>query len=183
MITPHDPVASAALADPAPLPAARVLLLGVGNWLMGDEGVGIHVVNALDAQPPLCGVRLLDGGTGGIALLLEFDGVTDIVMVDATIDGQPAGTVTLLRPKRVADIPRGLGAHDFGVKDLFAASALLGTMPALHLFTISIEEVRPMCTDLSPAVAAAIPEVVQAMHTLAAHLAADVGRLPSTHAC
>lgn len=182
MIAPHEHVFPAALADGTPFQAARVLLLGVGNWLMGDEGVGIHVVNALDARPPLAGVRRLDGGTGGIALLLEFDGVTDIVMVDATIDGQPAGTVTLLRPERVADIPRGLGAHDFGVKDLFAASALLGTMPALHLFTISIEEVRPMCTDLSPEVAAAIPEVVQAMHTLAARLAADVGRPHRTHA-
>lgn len=182
MITPHDPVSPAALADTAPSPAARVLLLGVGNWLMGDEGVGIHVVNALDAQPPLFGVRVLDGGTGGIALLLEFDGVSDIVMVDATIDGKPAGTVTLLRPQRVADIPRGLGAHDFGVKDLFAASALLGTMPAIHLFTISIEEVRPMCTDLSPAVAAAIPEVVHVMHALAARLAAGSAQPDSIHA-
>lgn len=172
MITPHGSVFPAPANDTAPSPAARVLLLGVGNWLMGDEGVGVHVADALAAQPPLSGVRVLDGGTGGIALLLEFDGVTDIVMVDATRDGQPAGAVTLLRPERVADLPRGLGAHDFGVKDLFAASALLGAMPAIHLFTISVEEVRPMCTELSPAVAAAVPEVVHAMHALAARLAA-----------
>jgi hydrogenase maturation protease len=156
----------------APAGPVRVLLLGVGNLLMGDEGVGIHVVRALESQPPLFGVRVLDGGTGGINLLLEFDGVRDIVMVDATGDGRPAGTVTLLQPRRVADLPRGLGAHDFGVKDLFAASALLGTMPGIHLYTISVEEIRPMCTELSPAVAAAVPEVVHAMHALAARLAA-----------
>lgn len=157
----------------APQPAARVLLLGVGNWLMGDEGVGIHVVQALEAQPPLFGVRTLDGGTGGVNLLLELEGMRDVVMVDATRDGQPAGTITFLQPRRVGDLPRGLGAHDFGLKDLFAAAALLGQLPAIHLYTISVEELKPMCTDLSHAVAAAVPEVVHAMHALGARLAAE----------
>lgn len=157
----------------APQPAAQVLLLGVGNWLMGDEGVGIHVVQALEAQPPLFGVRTLDGGTGGVNLLLELEGMRDVVMVDATRDGQPAGTITFLQPRQVGDLPRGLGAHDFGLKDLFAAAALLGQLPAIHLYTISVEELKPMCTDLSPAVAAAVPEVVHAMHALAARLAAE----------
>lgn len=157
----------------APQPAAQVLLLGVGNWLMGDEGVGIHVVRELETQPPLFGVRTLDGGTGGVNLLLELEGMRDVVMVDATRDGQPAGTVTLLQPRRVGDLPRGLGAHDFGLKDLFAAAALLGQLPNIHLYTISVEELKPMCTDLSPAVSAAVPEVVHAMHALAARLAAE----------
>jgi hydrogenase maturation protease len=156
-------------ADPKP----RVLLLGVGNWLMGDEGVGIHVIQQLEFQPALRGVRVLDGGTGGINLLLEFEHVREVVMVDATRDGRPAGTVTLLQPRRVADLPRGLGAHDFGVKDLFAAAALLDQMPQIHLYTISVEELKPMCTELSPAVAAAVPEVVMSMHALAARLAAE----------
>jgi hydrogenase maturation protease len=157
----------------APQPAAQVLLLGVGNWLMGDEGVGIHVVQALESQPPLFGVRTLDGGTGGVNLLLELEGMRDVVMVDATRDGQPAGTITFLQPRQVGDLPRGLGAHDFGLKDLFAAAALLGQLPAIHLYTISVEELKPMCTELSPAVVAAVPEVVHAMHALAARLAVE----------
>lgn len=176
--TPDLPGSTLPPGSTPPAPAPTVLILGVGNYLMGDEGVGIHVVRELENQPPLFGVRVLDGGTGGINLLLEFDGVKEIVMVDATIDGKPAGTITFLQPQRVADIPRGLGAHDFGVKDLFAASALLGTMPAIHLYTISIEEVKPMCTDLSAPVAAAIPEVVHAMHALAARLAAGAAPAP-----
>lgn len=157
----------------APQPAPQVLLLGVGNWLMGDEGVGIHVIQALEAQPPLFGVRKLDGGTGGVNLLLEFEGMRDVVMVDATRDGQPAGTITFLQPRQVCDLPRGLSAHDFGLKDLFAAAALIGQLPNVHLYTVSVEELKPMCTDLSPAVAAAVPEVVHAMHALAARLAAQ----------
>jgi hydrogenase maturation protease len=151
----------------------RVLVLGVGNLLMGDEGVGIHVVRQLEFELPVAGVRLLDGGTGGINLLTEFDGARDIVMIDATRDGQSAGTITFLQPEFVGELPRGLGAHDFGLKDLFAAAALLGTLPRIHLYTIAVEEVRPMCTELSPAVAAAVPEVVYTVRALAARLAME----------
>ena len=49
---------------------------------------------------------------------------------------------------------------------------LLGRLPRIHLYTISVEEVRPMCTELSPAVAAAVPEVVHTVRALAARLAA-----------
>jgi hydrogenase maturation protease len=94
-------------------------------------------------------------------------------MIDATRDGRPAGTVKLLRPKTVGAIPQGLSAHDFGLKDLFAAAALLGAMPDVHLFTISVEEVKPMCIELSPPVAGAIPEVLHAVRALAARLVAE----------
>lgn len=150
--------------------SAQVLVLGVGNLLMGDEGVGIHVLRLLEDEPALAGVRLLDGGTGGINLLREFDGVRDIVLIDATLDGKPAGTLTFLQPRQPNELPRGLGAHDFGLKDLFAVSALLDQMPSLHLFTISVEEIRPMSMELSPAVAAALPEVVRNVRSLAIRL-------------
>jgi hydrogenase maturation protease len=152
--------------------AARVLVLGVGNLLMGDEGVGVHVVRLLECGPPAAGVRLLDGGTGGINLLREFDGVRDIVLIDATRDGQAAGSITFLQPTHPDGLPCGLGAHDFGLKDLFAVSALLGQMPAIHLFTISVEVIRPMCLELSPAVAVAVPAVAHAVRMLTAKLSA-----------
>lgn len=150
---------------------SRVLVLGVGNLLMGDEGVGVHVLRQLEQGVSLNGVRLLDGGTGGINLLLEFDGVRDVILIDATRDGKVVGTITFLQPQNTGELPRGLGAHDFGLKDLFAVSDLLGQMPTIHLFTISVEQIRPMCMELSPAVAAAVPEVVFAVSTLSRNLA------------
>ena len=160
---------------PADAPDARVLILGIGNVLMGDEGVGVHVLRLLEQEPAAAGVRLLDGGTGGVNLLAEFEGVDSVVLIDATRDGRPAGTITYLHPERVGDLPRGLGAHDFGLKDLFAAAALIGRLPGLHLYTISVETIRPMCTELSPAVAAAVPEVAFTARTHAARLAAPAG--------
>ena len=68
----------------------RILVLGVGNLLMGDEGVGVHALRWLEAEPPLAGVRLLDGGTGGANLLGEFEGRRAIILIDATRDGTAA---------------------------------------------------------------------------------------------
>ncbi len=192
-----------AAATPQPAAPAPVLVLGVGNVLMGDEGVGVHLIRQLEqeslaesadvpvrsskdadgdvraprvrTQSPQSGVRLLDGGTGGVNLLGEFDGVRAILLVDATRDGRTAGSITYLRPERVGDLPRGLGAHDFGLKDLFAASALLGALPELHLYTVSIDRIEPMCTRLSDPVAAAVRPLADMVRHHAARLAAAVG--------
>jgi hydrogenase maturation protease len=148
-----------------------VLVIGVGNLLMGDEGVGIHILRALEREGICQGARLLDGGTGGINLLECIALAPAVVMIDATRDGKPAGTITELQPDCVADLPRGLSAHDFGLRDLFAAAALLGQFPEIHLFTVSVETVQPMCLDLSPSVGAAVPAVVHGVQSLAYRLA------------
>ncbi len=152
----------------APIP---VLVVGVGNFLMGDEGVGVHLLHALEADPPGPGVRLLDGGTGGVNLLPAIEAARRVVMIDATRDGRPAGTVTLLRPRCAAELPRGLSAHDFGVKDLFAAAAWLGRFPDIYLFTVSVETIHPMTLELSAPVAASLASVLVAVRHLAAELA------------
>jgi hydrogenase maturation protease len=157
-----------------------VLVLGVGNLLMGDEGVGIHAIRQLETEPSIPGVRLLDGGTGGVNLLNEFDAVSAIVLLDATRDGRPDGRITYLRPRRVAELPRGLGAHDFGLKDLFAASALLGRLPQLHLYTVSVSVIRPMCLELSDAVAAAVPPLAWVVRGHASRLAAHFAPTATT---
>lgn len=137
---------------------SRPLVLGIGNLLMGDEGVGVHAVRQMEGTLPP-DVSLLDGGTGGFQLLGELTGHNPVVMIDATMDGQPAGTVTVLRPRYASDFPRSLTAHDIGLRDLIEAAALLGHLPQVTLITVSIDEIAPMQTSLSPAVEAAIPAV------------------------
>lgn len=158
---------------PSPVdPAASVLILAVGNLLMGDEGVGVHALRTLEGEPPVPGARLLDGGVAGVNLLDDIQRARSVIVIDATRDGHPAGTVTLLRPTSVGALPQGLSSHDFGLKDLFAAAALLGAMPDVHLFTVSVETVHPMCLELSPPVAAAVPVLLHSVRALAARLTA-----------
>lgn len=135
------------------------LVLGIGNLLMGDEGVGVHALKAFAREAWPGNVTLLDGGTGGFHLLEYLSDYPRIVMIDATMDGAPVGTVSVLRPRYASDFPRALTAHDIGLRDLIESAALLGPLPDITLVTVSIEEIRSMVTDLSVPVAAAIPAV------------------------
>jgi len=137
------------------------LVLGVGNYLLGDEGVGVHAARELLEAGVPEGVTVLDGGTGGFHLLSLFQDYDPIILIDATMDGAPAGTVKLLHPKFASDFPRTLSAHDIGLRDLLESAALLGPLPRLYLITVSIEKIQSMTVDLSPSVMAAVPEVLR----------------------
>lgn len=143
-----------------------ILVLGVGNFLMGDEGVGVHLIQEMDKLelPPY--VDILDGGTGGFLLLNCFESYNKIIFVDATMDGKEAGTISLLRPKFASDFPSALSVHDVGLKDMIEAVYLMESQPDLYLFTISIKKVVPMTTELAPEVKNAIPKAIEQIISL-----------------
>lgn len=151
--------------------ATPVLVLGVGNVLMGDEGVGVHAVRELESRPRPANVTLLDGGTGGFHLLSHLSDYRRVLMIDATLDGKPPGTVSVIEPRYPSDFPRALSAHDIGLKDLVESASLLGTLPEVTLITVSVADLQPMQMTLSPTVAAALPRVVALAHQLATELA------------
>ena len=139
--------------------APRILILGVGNVLMGDEGVGVHAVRLLEQRAwPAC-VSLLDGGTGGFHLLSHFGDCDVLVMIDATLDGRTPGTVSVIEPRYASDFPRALSAHDIGLKDLVDSAAILGMLPKVLLVTISVAHLQPMQMTMSPEVEASLPKV------------------------
>lgn len=142
---------------------ATRLVLGIGNLLMGDEGVGVRAIEFLQQDVWPEGVCLLDGGTGGFHLLDYLSSDEPLVMIDATMDGQPAGTVTTLRPKYASDFPRALTAHDIGLRDLVEAAQLTGALPDIDLVTVSIDAITPMHLTLSAPVQAALPAVRDAV--------------------
>jgi hydrogenase maturation protease len=137
----------------------RPLVMGVGNILMGDEGVGVHAARLLEQQVLPGHPTILDGGTGGFHLLSLFEEYDPIILIDATLDGQPAGTVRLLQPKFARDFPRTLSAHDIGLRDLLESASLLGPLPVMYLITVSIDQIQSMCMELSAPVAAAMAQV------------------------
>jgi hydrogenase maturation protease len=116
----------------------KTIVLGVGNLLLGDEGVGIHVVRHLESESLPAQTDLVDGGTGGFHLLEYFEIYERIVLVDATMDGRPPGTVTVLEPRFSSEYPPSLSAHDIGLKDLIDAVYLLDKRPKIVLFAVSI---------------------------------------------
>ncbi|MDH5271414.1 MAG: hydrogenase maturation protease [Candidatus Krumholzibacteria bacterium] len=143
-----------------------MIVLGIGNVLMGDEGVGVHAIKALEEAQLPPGVPLVDGGTGGFHLLALFHEHDAMILIDATLDGAAPGTVRVLHPRFASDFPRSLSAHDIGLRDLVEAAVLTGPLPRIDLITVSIPSINPMTLELTPAVAAAIPEVVAKVRLL-----------------
>jgi hydrogenase maturation protease len=155
-----DPAASAGPGSTELSGASRqALILGVGNMLMGDEGVGVAAIRRLEANGLAELAELVDGGTGGFHLLGLFRHRQHLILIDAAADGRPPGTVNLIRPRFASDFPPSLTAHDIGLKDLLESAVLLGDLPEVDLITISIGDVGSLSLELSPAVAAALPQV------------------------
>jgi hydrogenase maturation protease len=131
-------------------------VLGLGNILMGDEGVGVHVLRALEKHPLPPGVECLDGGTGGFILLEPMQSADRIVMIDAAADGNPVGTVTRTVPRFSRDYPPTLTAHDVGIKDLLDLFHMLEDEGReVTLYAITIDPHQPISLSLSPEIASA----------------------------
>jgi len=138
-----------------------LLVLGIGNVLMGDEGVGVHVVRHLERLGVPEGVELLDGGTGSFLLLEPMNRARRIILIDATLDDHPPGTVRRLTPRFSTDYPRTLTAHDIGLKDLLDTFYLLDHPVDVVLFAVSIASLQELSLDLSPGIADQVPDIAQ----------------------
>lgn len=148
----------------------QLLILGLGNLLMGDEGLGVHFARAMEEAVLPENVTVLDGGTGGFHLMSYLEDYPVIIAVDATLDERPAGTLRLIEPRFSKDFPRSLSTHDIGLRDLIEGLQILGKMPKIYLFVVSIDTVQPLYIGLSPEVGAVMPDLLQKVRKLAYEL-------------
>lgn len=145
----------------------KILILGIGNYLMGDEGVGVHIVHRMGKMELPEHVEVLDGGTGGFFLMGVFDEYGTVIFVDATMDGKEGGTITQIRPKFASDFPNALSVHDVGLKDMIEALYIQDKLPDMHLITISVEGIMPMTVEMTEKVENCIPKAIERILTLA----------------
>ena len=137
----------------------EILVLGLGNLLMGDEGVGVKSIEYMQEFPFPANVRLLDGGTGGFHLLSLFKEYDRFIIIDATLGQETIGEIHVLKPKFASDFPRSLTSHDIGLRDLMQSAELIGDLPEIYLVTINISEFNKVRIGLSETLAALLPEV------------------------
>jgi hydrogenase maturation protease len=148
----------------------KILILGIGNYLMADEGLGVHLAERIQKMELPSGVDVLDGGTGGFHLLEYFEQYERVIIIDATLDELPAGTVRLIKPRFAADFPQAMSTHDIGLKDLVGALQLLGTMPDIDLYVISIKSIQEQGIELSPEISMAIDNLIEILKERIAQL-------------
>lgn len=140
----------------------EVLVIGLGNPLMGDDGLGLAALDRLRAQWELpATVRLVDGGTWGMNLLPLLEDAEAVVLIDAIDAGRVAGELVLLERD---EVPRFLGLklspHQIDLREVIALAAFRGRLPE-RLVVIGLQPERvELSAVLTPAVAGHVGKVV-----------------------
>jgi hydrogenase maturation protease len=157
-------VQSAALCYNAPAMTAnrRIVILGIGNLLRGDDGVGVRVIEALEQRDLPDGVECIDGGTGGPTLMVHFEGARALILIDAVnLDAEP-GTIRVFGLEEIEPDPGGLplSVHDINILPMLELSRKLNQLPPV-VRIIGIQPERFDIGDrLSEAVQVAVPKAV-----------------------
>jgi hydrogenase maturation protease len=146
-------------------PPGKIVIIGVGNLLLKDEGVGVHVAQELQKKSWPAAVEVHDGGVAGIGLLDFFPGATKVLLIDAADMNLDPGALVRFAPEEVASTVGGprFSAHEVGILEVLElARALDQCPPEVVIFGIQPKEIS-WGTDLSPQVLASIPKVVEAV--------------------
>jgi hydrogenase maturation protease len=143
-------------------PARETLIVGLGNPLRGDDGVGVRIVQLLAAQELPDGVEVVDGGTQGLELVSLMEGWEQVILVDAANVGKTHGEFVRFRldEARLLGSDEQVSVHAAGLRDALLLAQALQVLPE----EVVIYGVQPANLDwdaeLSPQVEAAIPEII-----------------------
>lgn len=143
-------------------PRSSTLILGVGNILLGDEGVGVRTIEAMQKMNLPDDVEILDGGTASLDLLEILDNREKVIIVDAVQGGGEPGTLYRFTPDDIrANRPVTTSLHQVGLLETLTTLELSGNIPR----NITIYGIEPKSLDwsleLSPEIAAMIPRIIE----------------------
>jgi hydrogenase maturation protease len=141
------------------------LVLGIGNTLLTDDSIGVHIAMAVEAAAQSQTVRVRDGGTIGLSLLAEIEPGAALIAVDAMELHAPPGTMRVFVGPDMDQQLRGTkrSAHEVALADLMQAAEFSGIGPARRALVAIQPEITTWGLAPTPAVAAAIPGAVAAI--------------------
>jgi hydrogenase maturation protease len=143
-------------------PYKRILVLGVGNLLLSDEGVGVHVAQRMMTMDMPPEVRVVEGGTDGFGLVNVITEADRMILIDAVKGGGQPGSIYRFEIEDCPPYPDifKTSVHQISILEVINLSSLIGTTPRTTIIGI-----EPACMEmgmeLSPAVAAKVPRVIQ----------------------
>ncbi len=144
---------------------APVLILGIGNILLRDEGVGVHVVRRMEGMDLGEGVEALDGGTGGADLIELIADRQKVIVIDCMKSGEKPGTVyRFTGDELVEQGDRSISLHEFGLSETLIMARQLNCAPKeVIIFGIEPATIRPPAEGLSPEIDALVPKLIKAV--------------------
>lgn len=172
--TPTLPAVRVAAAIQAARPP--VLLLGVGNLLMRDDGIGLHVIDALRRRGLPAGVEAQDGGTAGVDLFDTIAGRRRLLVVDAMDSDERPGAIRILGREDLERPGEGIrSAHGLDLRAALDLAALLGEEPEeVTIVGIQASRIEPGL-DLSPELGAELETVMEVVAGELGRAAREVG--------
>lgn len=146
-------------------PPTRTVVIGVGNAIRTDDGVGLHVVREL--APHLESnrdIELVELPWGGLRLMEQLAGFDKAIVIDALVSGASPGSLRWLTPDGLPTFHSG-SSHDVDFATALEVGRASGSdLPlneAIHLLGIEIEDAQTYSEDLTPSVAACVPQAVE----------------------
>ena len=148
----------------------KTLILGIGNILLSDEGLGVHIVNRIlgsgIAIPD--DAEIIDGGTAGFDLLDLMMGRRKIIIVDALKVDDVPGSVYRFPPEHIASSLNAMSLHELGIRELISTLRMLGHDPEIEIIGIVPSDVSTFNTCLSAAVENSMPRAIDLIMSAAA---------------
>ncbi len=141
----------------------KIKILGCGNTLMGDDGVGIRAIERLQELKLPPNVEVIDAGVGGLAILSWIEDADKVIIVDAVQTGnEPPGTVYEFTDRELPPSSMFmLSLHDLNLVDALNVGRLVQKMPEeIVIIGVEVKRVAEFTKELTPEVEAAVPEVL-----------------------
>jgi hydrogenase maturation protease len=142
---------------------SKIMILGVGNVLLTDEGAGIHILKELEKHELPEDTELLEGGTAGMELLSLIEEVDHLVIVDSVNAGVEPGAIFKFKPDDISVLPPefNVSFHQVGLLEVLKMGQIFGKLPK----TVTIFGIQPKTLqwglELTPEVAIKIPKLTE----------------------
>ena len=141
----------------------KTAIIGIGNLILRDEGLGVHVVRQLEDRELPRGVELIDGGTATTELLPVIHETERIIVIDALKAGGEPGTIYRVTPEDlVCETERPLSLHQVGFLEVLGMAQQLGGHGQVAIIGVEPKEIS-WGVELSPEVEATVPKVIEAV--------------------
>ena len=140
----------------------KTVILGIGNVLLSDEGIGVHVANALSCMNLPQGVSVIEGGTDGFRLLNIITEADRLIVVDAVKGGAERGSIYRFNVDEVKNVPSGFrtSVHQVGILEVIDLSGLIGKTPKTTVIGVEPKSLE-MSLELSPEIKEKIPRIIE----------------------
>jgi len=140
----------------------QIVILGVGNILLSDEGIGVHVVNELMKMEFPSNVSVIEGGTDGFRLLNIITEADRLIVIDAVKGDAVPGSIYRFDVEDIRSCPSGFktSVHQIGILEVIDLSSLIGKTPQTTVIGIEPKSLE-MSMELSPEIKEKVPRIIE----------------------